>query len=234
MEDSLSNAPTNGSIEGHQSPAVPSDQIEQAPESIPENPQLAANDQPNQLNIALKNSSMISINVEENYDFYSTVDNSQFTSTMTRLIESPEPIIENDRFMFVNIENAEDDANFRLFSSLTEPENLNNDLDDVPLMRPNSPTAVEVPAETTEKTIDIVDEQVQEMEPLEEFVEQEINRAEYIAKIKCNLTVKDRLNSRNQSLQNKLVDYFRKKKVYCRKYISKFIRLTMLEIPINL
>lgn len=147
---------------------------------------------------------------------YETLDDTYFVSAITRLIESPEPLIQKEQFMFVNIENTEDDneLSFEVFSITKEPEDITA-TPHIPYLRPDSPNAVSEPTPTPEEpTEDTPEDATQVIEaPVEILLEKNIDREEYIAKIKMGLVKKDRLKSKNLNLQGKLVEYFRRKRV---------------------
>jgi hypothetical protein len=146
-------------------------------------------------------------------DPYETIDDSQFVSAMTRLIESPEPIVKKDQFIFVNIETVDDkEPSFEVFSIAQDSVDL-EETAQIPYLRPDSPSAIQEPEETP--LAEEVKEEPLAIEepPVVEVVEEKINRGEYIAKIKERLKEKDLLKSKNQNLQSKLVEYFRRKRV---------------------
>jgi hypothetical protein len=149
-------------------------------------------------------------------DPYETFDDSQFVSAMTRLVESPEPIVKKDQFIFVNIETVDDkEPSFEVFSIAQESVDL-EETTDIPYLRPDSPSAVQEPEAAPENTpaeeVSTEEPQIEEQEVVE-VVEEKINREEYIAIIKEHLKNKDLLKSKNQNLQSKLVEYFRRKRV---------------------
>ena len=152
---------------------------------------------------------------------YATFDDTIFQSAMTRLVDSPEPPVTQSIYKFVNIEFAEIETGTgveiaTILSRSASVKSL-NDPEGVDLIRPESPTQeVEEPvqekiSETEEKAI---------AEPVEVEVDKVvINRQELIAKIKANLGLKDRQKAKNQLLQSKLVEYFRKKRVCYYMYL---------------
>lgn len=150
-----------------------------------------------------------------NLNVYENLDESQFLSAITRLIESPEPLIPTNQFLFVNIENAEDDKepSFEVFSLTKESELITME-SQIPYLRPDSPSIVVASNPIENETLDSKDDGPPVIEEPEEIiVEKKIDREEYIAKIKQSLIKKDRLNNKNQNLQGKLTEYFRKKRV---------------------
>jgi hypothetical protein len=149
-------------------------------------------------------------------DPYETFDDSKFVSAMTRLIESPEPTIKNDQFIFVNIEAADDnEPSFEVFSLTTDADSFDTTAK-IPYLRPDSPNTVQEPeaALDNQSPEDVTGAESQIVEETAaEVVQEKINRQEYIAKIKAHLRNKDRLKSKNQNLQSKLLEYFRRKRV---------------------
>ena len=149
-------------------------------------------------------------------DPYATLDDSQFTSTLTRLVESPAPIIHKDDFLFVNIESSEDDneAKFEIFSQGNQLEDVEIQTN-IPLLRPNSPTLIMGQKEIIEQPSETVPESPQVVEQVvPEVIQNKIDRAEYISKIKMNLIAKEKSKVKKQNLESKLVEYFKRKRVF--------------------
>ena len=85
----------------------------------------------------------------------------------------------------------------------------------IPLLRPNSPTLIMDQQEIIERPSDTVPEAPQVVElAVPEVIQNKIDRAEYITKIKMNLIAKEKSKVKKQNLESKLVEYFKRKRVF--------------------
>lgn len=147
-----------------------------------------------------------------------------FIPQTARTLQSPPP--SDDPFKFINVDytrDAEGDGTgVEVVTTLSRPGSAfggdesaeterKANVEAPPILLPTSPTPL-APVAAAEVAVDTLPKVTADQQ-YEKRVEGGVDREEIIAKIKAGLEEKDRLRLRNVALQNKLGEYFRRKKV---------------------